>query len=260
MKYPIEKLLNNETIDCHEVRATLYENKFILLHFFITHNEEDLPEFKMGYERYNTTLKDLNYDDKKPRDHSIDKYCLLNTNDQANILFHVDDISLAQKNEWTGEQPELIPDHTSLSPNSPENVTVNKNLRHVSEMADNSIYNTDDIINTPTYLAEKDTSVQYFDTLPEEASQNNQHTSHSIWTSDIHWKKYQKVSNEELLELFKKYKPYIGIKIPKELDTESNINIDMEQLFGTSFDFVRIKNNLFHEEDDNISGGTVNLS
>lgn len=261
MKYPVEQLLIEDNIDCHEVRSTIYDNKLVLLHFFITHpdDESSLPQFKMGYELY--TIADLEEDSKniKPKEENIEYFTLVHANDQANILFNFSNAEQEiQKNEWTGEQPILVDEDSqdSSSPMSAENISVNKNLRYVSEMADNSIYNTDDIVTTDTYLAQKDDVLNESDIN----SENEKNKTHSIWNSEIHWKKYKQCSVEEFIKIFKQYKPYIGLLIPKNLDTECSLNIDMEDLFGTSFDVVRIKNNLFSDDDDNIVGGSVNFS
>lgn len=263
MKYPVEQLLIEDDIDCHEVRATVYDKHLVLLHFFITHPEDDssLPEFKMGYERY-TIDSDENQKNIKPKEDNIVYSTLIHVNDQANILFNFSsnpNLDL-QKNEWTGEQPEIIEGNTAdseLSPMSPENISVNKDLRYVSEMADNSIYSTDDVINTDTYLAQKDESIKEANTSYFDSSEGK---THSIWKSEIHWKKYKECSVEEFITVFKKYKPYIGLFIPKNLDTESAFNIQMEELFGAAFDIVRIKNNLFSDDDNNMVGGSVSLS
>lgn len=266
MNYAIEKLLKNQKIECHEVRATIIDNKHVLLHFFITQYKEidSLPQFKMGFERYHATVQEISKEDK-PNKEKLEHYAMINVSEHDTVLFNdpeQHEEQVAQRNEWTGEQPSIAAngiDESSLSPNSPENISVNKNLRYVSEMADNSIYATDDVITTSTYLAKKDSAVEdpnALDTLDDVDSTK----SHSIWTSEIHWDKYHKCSNEELLSLFKKYKHYIGTSIPKNLDTETNLNIDMEHLFGASFDVLRIKNNLFSDNDsndDNLVGGTV---
>lgn len=262
MEYPVEQLLIDDSIDCHEVRSTVYDNKLVLLHFFITHPDDDssLPEFKMGYERYSIDNSDSEKN-IKPQDENIEYFTLVQPNDQADILFHfANDESIAiQKNEWTGEKTNILEnseENSDLSPTSGENISVNKSLRYVSEMADNSIYNTDDVVTTETYLAQKDDSFKE----KEISLDSSDNKTHSIWNSEIHWKKYKQLNVEDFIKTFKQYKPYIGLYIPKNLDTESALNIQMEELFGTAFDIVRIKNNLFSDDDNNIVGGSVNLS
>lgn len=247
MNYPIENLLKNQKIQCHEIRGTIYEGYNVLLHFFITQSKLDnaLPEFKIGYEKYDTTSKDLEKDYPKPLETLIKEYNWINNTDTHSTLFNLG--TDTNKNEWTGEQEDLLTEDnksSNLSPHSAENVSVNKNLRYVSEMADNSIYSTDDIFTEKTYLATKDTSLMDTEALKEK-SDNEKPTS--SWSSYIHFNKFKHCSNEEALELFKKYKPYIGITIAPDLDTDSRLNNDMENLFGLSFDVVRIKNKLFSE-------------
>lgn len=247
MNYPIENLLKNQKIQCHEIKGTIYEGYHVLLHFFITQSKThgSLPEFKIGYEKYDTTSKDLEKDNPKPLEKLIKEYNWINITDNHTTLFNFG--TETHKNEWTGEQADLLTEDnnsSSLSPHCAENVSVNKNLRYVSEMADNSIYNTDDVITEKNYLATKDTSLMDAKAL-QEKSENEK--SNSLWNKYIHFNKFQHCSNEDLLELFKQYKPYIGVSIEPELDSHSRLNNDMENLFGLSFDVVRIKNKLFSE-------------
>lgn len=247
MNYQIEKLLENQKIKCHEIRATMYSGHHLLLHFFITQPEsaDTLPQFKIGYEIYGASAVDLVSDNTKPLEPLIKELGLIEPSDKIHSIFNFGHTT--EKNEWTGEQAEIVTPHgteSHLSPNSPENISVNKNLRYVSEMADNSIYAGEDVISTPNYLEAKDSTLMTVDPI-----ENNDNTKkHSIWNSKIHFSKYQHVSNEELLELFKKYKSYIDVKIPSNLDTESRLNIEMEDLFGASFDVVRLQNKIFNDQ------------
>lgn len=251
MSYHIENLLKNEKIKCHEIRATMYGGQHLLLHFFITQSDikDSLPQFKIGYETYGVSAKDLVSDDSKPLDDLIKDYSLLSSTDNAHSVFNFGETS---KNEWTGEQSEILSPNgiaSSLSPQSADNVSVNKNLRHVSEMADNSIYSGEDVISTPNYLSEKDSTLMTTTNIEQEDIKK----SHSIWNSDIHFSKFKHCSNEDLYELFKEYKCYINININPDLDTESRLNIDMEKLFGTAFDIVRIQNKLFNDNHEKIT-------
>lgn len=247
MNYQIEKLLENQKVKCHEIRATMYSGHHLLLHFFITQSTvtESLPEFKIGYEVYGVTGVDLVSNNNKPLEARIKEMGILSASDSTHTIFNFGHTT--EKNEWTGEQAEILTPHgteSHLSPNSSENISVNKNLRYVSEMADNSIYAGEDIISTPNYLEEKDSTLMTVD--PIDNSDNSK--KHSIWNSKIHFTTYQHVSNENLLELFKKYKSYIDVKVPPNLDTESRLNIDMEELFGASFDIVRLTNKIFNNQ------------
>lgn len=267
MKYHIEKLLSHEKILCQEIRATIYENEHVLLHFLITQDEEDknaLPEFKMAYEQYRATPEDIEKHKVHTQDDLINHFALIKSSDHQNVLFNTPYANTAeyqQKNEWTGEQPEIVRESNSvegshLSATSSENIAVNKNLRYVSEMADNSIYATDDVVTEKTYLSTIDSSVDNVDKsendheVLEEIKDNEKKHNHSIWTTNIHFDRFEQCTNEELFVLFRKYKPYIGVNIPPHLDTETNLNIDMESIFGVSFDIVRVKTNLFHNDDD----------
>lgn len=250
MNYQIEKLLGNDKIKCHEIRATMYSGHHLLLHFFIIQPDivDALPKFKIGYETYGVSAKDLVSDNNKPLEELIRDYELLTASDTVHSIFNFG--KTTTKNEWTGEQAELLTHNgveSSLSPNSSENVAVNKNLRHVSEMADNSIYGGEDVISRPNYLAEKDSSLMTIDPIVE-TSESEDKKIHSIWTSSIHFSKFQHCSNEDMLELFKKYKGYIDMDIPANLDTESRMNIEMEDLFGTSFDVVRLQNKFLNDQ------------
>lgn len=247
MNYQIEKMLENQKIQCHEIRATMYSGRHLLLHFFITQPEniDALPQFKIGYEIYGVSAVDLVSDNNKPQEPLIKELGMIECSDKIHSIFNFGDTT--EKNEWTGEQAELLTSHgteSHLSPNSPDNISVNKNLRYVSEMADNSIYAGEDVISTPNYLEQKDSTLMTVDPI------DNQDTNktHSIWNSKIHFNTYKHVSNEELLELFKKYKGYIDMTIPANLETESRLNIDMENLFGASFDIVRLKNKIFNNQ------------
>lgn len=263
MKYPIEQLLTNEKILCHEIRASTYQSNHVLLHFFITepkNNDNELPQFSLGYERYKATNKEIEKDDSKPEQDNIEIFAMIKHNDHPHLLFNYSDEKFEhieqQKNDWTGEQPDMISnpnsnETSSLSPISANNIAMNKNLRNVSEMADNSIYRTDDVITEKTYLSTQDSSLQEFQSDTAKEIHDNEHKKyHSIWTSHIHFNKFEQCNNVELLDLLRKYKPYIGLKIPPSLDSESPTNIDMESIFGTSFDFLRIKNKLTHKNDD----------
>lgn len=248
MNYQIERLLENEKIKCHEVRATMYSGHHLLLHFFITQPDivDSLPQFKIGYEVYGVSAKDLVSDNNKPLEPLIKEYGLLDSSDTIHSIFNFGNTTA--KNEWTGEQADLLTHHDTqsvLSPNTADNVSMNKNLRHVSEMVDNSIYAGEDIISTPNYLKERDSTLITVD--PIVVTEDNK-KQHSIWTSDIHFNKYQHCSNEEMLELFKKYKGYIDMNIPANLDTESRLNIEMEDLFGTSFDVIRLQNKFLNDQ------------
>lgn len=257
MKYPIEDLFKHEKILCHEVRATVSDNQHILLHFFISQPliENQLPRFKMGFEVYeknknyvdNTvdeytsssdskTIKEINH----PKSDQILDYSFIYIEDTSNVLFINEGLNeKILKNEWTGEKED-------------DDVGMNNNVRYVSEMTDNSIYNTDASTKKPTYL-----SHQEDETLSEPASEamieiykNEQKNSHSIWNSSFHFDKFSECKKEEIIILFNKYKGYIAAQISPNLHTESKLNIDMESIFGTSFDIVRIKTNLFNNHDD----------
>lgn len=246
MNYQIEKLLDTQKIKCHEIRATMYSGHHLLLHFFITQADtlNSLPQFKIGYEVYGVSGVDLVSDNSKPLEPLLKDMGLIEVSDNIHSIFNFGHTT--EKNEWTGEQAEILTQHgteSHLSPTSAENISVNKNLRYVSEMADNSIYAGEDVISTPNYLEEKDSTLMTVDPID-----NDNTKKHSIWHSKIHFSKYQHVSNEELLELFKKYKGYIDVKIPPNLDTESRLNIEMEDLFGASFDIVRLQNKMFNDQ------------
>lgn len=280
MKYPIEQLLTNEKIICHEVRASTYETNHVLLHFFITeekNNEYSYPVFKMGYERYKATADEIEKNSSSPSQERIRHVSFISTNDHPNVLFtHPDAVNgdYQLKNDWTGEQPEIINhpssfDTSHLSGTSPQNIATNKNLRYVEEMVDNSIYATDDVLTEKTYLASKDSafihaplddSNKHSDAI-KEMKENEQKSSHSIWTSEIHFDKFEQCTNEELLDLLRKYKPYIGVHIRPNLDTESSLSIDMVSVFGVSFDVLRLRTNLFNKDkDDHLEGQGVLVS
>lgn len=251
MNYQIEKLLNNDKIKCHEIRATMYSGHHLLLHFFITQPDivDALPQFKIGYETYGVSAKDLVSDNNKPLEQLIRDFGLLDSSNTVHSIFNFG--KETTKNEWTGEQAELLTHHgaeSPLSPNSSDNIAMNKNLRHVSEMADNSIYAGEDVITKRNYLAEKDSTLMTIDPIVDTSVENDDKKTHSIWTSSTHFSKFQHCSNEDLLELFKKYKGYIDMEIPANLDTESRLNIEMEDLFGTSFDVVRLQNKFLNDQ------------
>lgn len=277
MKYHIEELLKDDKIECHEIRATTHNNTHVLLHFFITTstlNKNSLPKFKMGYEHYKATAKEIEKANSKPEEDNILSYSFLNKSDNADILFSqfpTSKVEVQYKNEWTGENSQQVLNTSSTeqkiaSSMSSENISTNKNLRYVSEMDDNSIYGSDDLITEKNYLETKDASLQArnkenalsvaatsgdLDAAQFYSNLNDTNTStqksHSVWRSKIHFDKFEQCSNEEMLHLFKHYQIYIEQHVPVNLDTESRMNIDMETIFGTSFDLLRIKNNLVNK-------------
>lgn len=214
MNYPIEKLLNNDKIKCHEIRATMYGGKHLLLHFFITQPFLDnyLPQFKMGYETYSVSAKDLISDNNKPLEGLIKDYALLNADDNISSLFSYAEPT---KNEWTEEQEDLMNYNNSQSVLS----------SHYTLMP------------APSLLGDS-----YEDTK-----------IHSIWNSEIHFNKFKHCSNEDIYKLLKEYKGYIDMSIPADLDTESKLNIEMETLFGASFDMMRIKNKFLHDDHEKLT-------
>lgn len=232
MKYNIEQLLKDEDVSCHEVRGTKYNGKDILLHFFITKKDSLLPKFKMGYEIYNS----LNIEDKIKEEefekHNPIQYALINNTDKISILYG--NIHL-QKNEWTGEK---------VDPVSPENISVQTEVRYVNEMADNSIYHTEIAERQEAIFDEQVSNDSQISDSKKEMIENELRDSHSIWKTKYHFDKFSECSNKEMIELFEKYLPYVNREIPSKLDTEDKLNIDMESIFGKSFDMLRIKNKM----------------
>lgn len=245
MKYTIENLLTDEKIVCHEIRGTKHDNKEILLHFFITQKENHLPQFKMAYELYNPTSIEKTAKNFELHKNSPTQYALLSNEDNNSVIFgnmHI------EKNEWTGEKINPLD-----NPNT-DQVNGQIEVRYISEMADNSIYHEEIAIKQQEIIDENNHQINDLKHPTErtkEIIKNEAKNSHSIWTTPFHMEKFSVCSKEEMLELLSKYKPHINHYIPTKLDTESKLNIDMESIFGASFDVVRVKNNLFHKDITN---------
>lgn len=231
--YHVEKLLKNDKIICHEIRSTQFNNNDVLLHFFLTESKEDanaLPKFKMGYERYrlpNETEKNI-----KSTDELIENFYLVENSSHPNMLFN----------------------NNPLTPSNTDLINISAMIDKNYKSHDNSfLYRKNKLINE-MYNDNNDFNIQPSKTM-REIAKNEKRTSHSLWRSPIHFDTFDKCSNEELYELFKKYKPYIGKEITGELNTESKMNIDMESIFGAAFDLLRIKTKIFHHDDhDDYSG------
>jgi hypothetical protein len=268
MKRPIEQLIKYDDILCHETRATEDNSgNWWLLHCFIAKDDKSNPCFLMGCEQYspefNATRKiaytpygqDLSYNKiMSNKDYAEKtKYGYLNqlflcTPTQADTVFTASATSINAR---------------VLDPSVPLDVATGERIKHQNyeEMVDNSIYSEDAIAKGEVMdeLSARDygtTSVHTSDlgatssTVPGnfEYKDTDDKETHSLWHSDIHFSKVKELNTSEFLSCFNKYKQYINQQITPNINQESEFNIAMQDLFGTSYDLQRIKTKIFKPE------------
>lgn len=287
MKHAINILLKNTDVLCHEVRFAKEqpsENSW-LLHFLLCHDKDGTrPYFAMGYEYYtpelsmdrrlsaplnalsneaaipaHTTVEDITLskdlaDEKTPYGY-IAGFGMIMPADTNRILFNP-----AYQNQNTSQRPlatgvestvvqatiaqqvlhsedgdyMLLNKQVEVQTDDPTLAASNRNVR---EMKDSALYGdtgktaTTDLSTQPNYQA------------------NDGKHFHGIWNADIHWSKTHEVDISTLYELFDKYQPYIGKSLPANLPPDSQFNVEMEQIFGASFDFERLKTGWFRKNE-----------
>jgi hypothetical protein len=285
MKHAINILLKNTDVLCHEVRFAKEqpsENSW-LLHFLLCHDKDGTrPYFAMGYEYYtpelnserrlsaplnalsneaaipahrkveDVTLNKEVADEKTPYGY-ISGFGMITPHDTNRILFnsayqsqHTSQRAMAEPSVVQATVAQHIlhsedGDYMLLSEHVEAQTTTDPTLsqanRNVREMTDSALYGdtgkTTDLSTQPNYQA------------------NDGKHFHGIWNADIHWSKTHEVDISTLYELFDKYQPYIGKSLPANLPPDSQFNVEMEQIFGASFDVERLKTGWFrkHEKD-----------
>ena len=215
MKYAIESLFNNTNVLCHETRVTSQNAENWVLHFLICQDSKDtLPYFTMGYEYYTDTA-----DMAKP--------LVRSTNNSLTSYLEGDHIK--EKTDYG-----YIHSYGLLSATDTEQdlFTPNAALR--------SGFPTSDTLATHT---------TYSKPYSDEVKTQEKDKTHSIWHSDIHLSKERKVNNADFSFLLNKYKHYIAKEITPKLNRESDFNIDMEKIFGISFDWERVKTDMWGKDD-----------
>lgn len=271
MKRPVEQLIKYDDILCHETRATEDNNgNWWLLHCFLVKNDKTNPCFLMGCEQYSPEFnaarkiaytpysQDLSYNKiESNKDYSEKtKYGYLNqlflcTPTQADTIF-TDSLATATS-------------LNALNPATPLDMATSERIkqRDYEEMVDRSLY-SEDAIAKGEVLAEQSardygtTSVHTSDlgatasTVPGnfEYKETDDKETHSLWHSDVHFSKVKELNKSEFLSCFNKYKKYINQEITPNINQESEFNIAMQDLFGTSYDLQRVKTKIFKPEEN----------